>query len=78
MAKKTYEPVRIQSYRETLLDGITPCAPSLEMAKTIDWNNSSDRKWFMNHMHWSIMNGRIVTVHPEHTTRSCYRVIESN
>lgn len=75
---KSYEPVRITSYRETLLDGVTPCAPSQELAKTIDWNNSSDRKWLMNHLHWSVKNGRIVTLYPENETRSVYRIIESN
>ena len=32
--------------------------------KTIRWDNSSDRKWFMNHMMWAMHNNRIVTVTP--------------
>lgn len=30
--------------------------------KTIDWGNSSDRKWLMNHLHWAINNARAVTI----------------
>lgn len=33
--------------------------------KTIDWNNSSDRKWLMTHMHWAMHNARIVSIIPE-------------
>lgn len=28
--------------------------------KTIDWNNSSDRKWMMNHLHWAMNNAKQV------------------
>lgn len=34
--------------------------------KAIDWNDSSDRKWLMNHLHWAMNNGRqIRLVGPE-------------
>lgn len=32
--------------------------------KTIDWNDSSDRKWLMNHMHHCMMNQKQVTLFP--------------
>lgn len=32
--------------------------------KNIDWKDSSDRKWLMNHMHWAMHNNRIVTITP--------------
>lgn len=32
--------------------------------KTIDWNNSSDRKWLMNHFHWAMNNQHVVLVRP--------------
>lgn len=32
--------------------------------KMIDWNNSSDRKWLMNHLHWALHNGRQVQLAP--------------
>lgn len=32
--------------------------------KSINWNNSSDRKWLTNHMHWAMHNDRIVTIAP--------------
>lgn len=28
--------------------------------KSIDWNDSSDRKWLQNHLHWAMHNGREV------------------
>jgi hypothetical protein len=56
---KAAEPVVVKGYRGTTLDG-APCEPSLEFSKQIDWSNSSDRKWFMNHLTWSLMNGREV------------------
>lgn len=33
--------------------------------KDIDWRNSSDRKWLMNHMHWAMNNNQIVTLTPQ-------------
>lgn len=33
--------------------------------KTINWQDSSDRKWLMNHMHWAMHNNRTVTLIPE-------------
>jgi hypothetical protein len=30
--------------------------------KKIDWNDSSDRKWLMNHLHWAMNNSRSVTL----------------
>lgn len=74
MAQKPYMPVRVQSYRETLIDGTTPCEPSQDFAKTIDWNNASDRKWFTDHLTWSLHHERIVLVSPEHGTRGNYHV----
>ena len=35
--------------------GFTPAE-----CKSIDWNDSSDRKWLMNHLHWAMNNGRQV------------------
>lgn len=34
-------------------------------AKVINWNDSSDRKWLANHMHWAMHNGASVTVKAE-------------
>lgn len=61
---KPFEPVIVKSFRGTTLDG-TPCEPSQEMSKQIDWNNSSDRKWFMSHLTWSLFHGREVRVYAE-------------
>lgn len=33
--------------------------------KPIDWNNSSDRRWLMNHLHHCMMNGKSVLLTPE-------------
>lgn len=33
-----------------------------ESQKLIDWDNSSDRKWLMNHLHWAMHNVRRVTI----------------
>lgn len=30
--------------------------------KSIDWNDSSDRKWLMNHLHWAMHNGQEVRI----------------
>lgn len=30
--------------------------------KIIDWTNSSDRKWLMNHLHWAVNNKKPVTI----------------
>lgn len=30
--------------------------------KLIDWNDSSDRKWLMNHLHWAMHNEAKVTL----------------
>lgn len=32
--------------------------------KSIDWNDSSDRRWLMNHLHWAMNNGRTVILNP--------------
>lgn len=32
--------------------------------KSIDWSDSSDRKWLTNHMHWAMNNGQTVTLIP--------------
>lgn len=33
--------------------------------KTINWNDSSDRRWLMNHLHHCMMNHKLVTLSPE-------------
>lgn len=38
---------------------------SVETRKSIAWDNSSDRKWLMNHLHWAMNNQQIVTLYPE-------------
>lgn len=40
-------------------------AQPFESRKQIDWNDSSDRKWLMNHLHWAMNNDRLVTLSPE-------------
>ena len=30
--------------------------------KLINWNNSSDRKWLMNHLHWAVNNSHQVII----------------
>jgi hypothetical protein len=35
--------------------------------KTISWDNSSDRIWLTNHMHWAIHNGQCVTITPSNS-----------
>lgn len=40
-------PIIIETHRP---DGST------DSVKSIDWNNSSDRKWLVNHMHWALNN----------------------
>lgn len=37
---------------------------SMESIKVIDHDNSSDRKWLMNHQFWAMRNGRTVTMYP--------------
>lgn len=32
--------------------------------KKINWNDSSDRKWLMNHLHWAMTNDNSVTLTP--------------
>lgn len=34
----------------------------VESIKYINHNDSSDRKWLTNHMHWAVRNGRQVTI----------------
>ncbi len=36
----------------------------IESSKYINHNDSSDRKWLTNHMHWAVRNGRQVTIYP--------------
>lgn len=33
-------------------------------AKVIDWNDSSDRTWLKNHLHWAMHNARHVHLIP--------------
>lgn len=37
----------------------------VESSKVFDWNNSSDRKWFVNHLHWAMHNNRKVDMFPQ-------------
>lgn len=37
---------------------------TFEDQKTIDWNDSSDRKWLMNHLHWAVNNKRWLQIYP--------------
>ena len=39
--------------------------PDTNESKRIDWNNSSDRKWLVNHMHWAMHNDREVSIYRE-------------
>ena len=32
--------------------------------KSIDWNDSSDRKWLQSHLHWAMNNARCVEISP--------------
>jgi len=42
--------------------------------KLINWNDSSDRTWLKSHLHWAMLNGRIValisTAEPLEPTRT--------
>ena len=40
-------------------------ADEFDSLKSIDWNNSSDRKWLTSHLHWAMNNSRQVTITPE-------------
>jgi hypothetical protein len=33
--------------------------------KSIEWNNSSDRRWLMNHLHHCMNNRKGVVISPE-------------
>lgn len=33
-------------------------------AKLINWNNSSDRRWLVNHQHWALNNSHCVLIRP--------------
>lgn len=33
--------------------------------KTINWSDSSDRKWLNNHLHWAMNNSQEVRLVPE-------------
>lgn len=39
-------------------------APTPAEWKVIRWGNSSDRKWFMSHLHWAVKNQITVTIIP--------------
>lgn len=39
-------------------------ADAKTQAKHIEWSNSSDRKWLMNHLHWAMMNNQMVFLVP--------------
>lgn len=36
-----------------------------ESLKVIDFSNSSDRKWMMNHLTWAMNNDREVRIYPD-------------
>lgn len=36
--------------------------PFTRTVKEINWNDASDRKWLMNHLHWAMNNQQIVTL----------------
>lgn len=40
-------------------------AAAPEKEKLIDWTDSSDRKWLVNHLHWAVHNDREVTIRGE-------------
>lgn len=44
------------------LDTASPRRGSIH--KQIDWNDSGDRKWLQNHMHWAMNNEHSVSVSP--------------
>ena len=37
----------------------------VDSIKTVDWSDSSDRKWLMNHMHWAMNNDKSVQLTPD-------------
>lgn len=39
--------------------------PQRGVSKTINWRDSSDRKWLTNHMHWAMHNQHEVTLVPD-------------
>lgn len=57
MTRREPEPVLVRTMKATTLAGIT-CEPFTENQRQINWNNSSDRKWLTNHLHWAMLNGR--------------------
>lgn len=52
--------VTVTTKSHNTFNGWQPCAPP----KHIDWHDSSDRKWLMNHMHHCMLNGKQVTLNP--------------
>lgn len=42
-----------------------PGSPLVAPPKEIDWNDSSDRKWLMSHLHHCMMNAKSVCLYPE-------------
>lgn len=36
-----------------------------ESTKHIDWNDSSDKKWLMSHLHWAMNNSRQVNIYSQ-------------
>jgi hypothetical protein len=42
----------------------TPGKPGKFDSKSINWTDSSDRKWLMNHLHWAMNNDRSVLLSP--------------
>lgn len=49
----------------SLQDGLESIQVAPESQKRIDFNNSSDRKWMMNHITWSLNNNRAIVLIPE-------------
>lgn len=49
---------------KVMVETVVVYPANFESKKVIDWANSSDKKWFMNHLLWAMNNGRRVTVEP--------------
>lgn len=41
-----------------------PIREAKTVSKIIDWSDSSDRKWLINHLHHCMLNEKVVTLVP--------------
>lgn len=41
-----------------------------DQIKLIEWTDSSDKKWLMNHLHWAMNNNHAVAIRPAVTFES--------